>query len=178
MSFNLTPPPDEPNVDQIKIWLDRLYEFLKHPVIYFLDIKDSIVIPKTSGKGIKVDPAAPTFGWRDLEGDVDPKATGAGKATLGVWRGGLSKVWFYDAGDTLDQLKYHIPHDYVPGSDLHIHLHWGHHGTAISGSLVVTFGATYAKGHNQANYPAEVAPVITVLTPNITTIPRYKHRVD
>lgn len=144
----------------------------------FFDEVGNLVLPKTPGKGIKVDTTIPTFGWRDLEGDVDPKATGAGKATLGVWRGGLSKVWFYDAGDTLDQLKYHIPHDYAPGSDLHIHLHWGHHGTAIAGSLVVTFGATYAKGFNRGNFPAEVSPVITVATPNIATIPQYRHRVD
>lgn len=141
-------------------------------------LTDNLTLPKTSGKGIRVDTGASTFGWRDLVGAVEPKSTGAGKATLGVWRGGLVKVWFYDTNDTLDILQYHLPHDYVPGSDLHIHLHWGHHGTAISGSLVVTFGVTYAKGHNQVNFPAEVAPVITVATPNITTVPQYRHRID
>lgn len=141
-------------------------------------INGNIVLPKASGNGIKIDNTIPTFGWRDLLGSVEPKTIGAGKATLGAFRGGKAKAWFYDLGDTLDTLEYHIPHDYVPGTDLYIHLHWGHHGTAISGSLVVTFGATCAKGHNQQDFPAEVAPVLTVSTPNIATIPQYRHRVD
>lgn len=143
-----------------------------------LSIDGDIVLPKASGKGIKIDNTIPTFGWRDLLGSVEPKTIGAGKATLGAFRGGKAKAWFYDLGDTLDTLEYHIPHDYVPGTDLYIHLHWGHHGTAISGSLVITFGATCAKGHNQQDFPAEVAPVLTVSTPNIATIPQYRHRVD
>jgi hypothetical protein len=37
---------------------------------------------------------------------------------------------------------------------------------------------TYAKGHNQANFSTEINPTITVSTPDIATIPRYRHRVD
>ena len=75
-------------------------------------------------------------------------------------------------------MVFHIPHDYVPGSDLHLHLHWSHNGTAISGQLVVTYGVTYAKGHDQTNFTTEKAPVLTVSTPNIATIPQYRHRID
>ncbi len=138
----------------------------------------SPVLDKASGNGIKIDTDAPTFGWQDLLGSVEPKTSGAGKATLGVFRGGKAKAWFYDLNDTLDTLEFHIPHDYVIGTDTFIHLHWGHHGTAISGSLEITFGVTCAKGHNQQDFPAEVAPVLTIATPNISTIPQYRHRVD
>jgi hypothetical protein len=136
-----------------------------------------LILPKTSGVGIKVERASPTFPWKDLIGDVSPKTTGVGAATLAVFRGGSYRAWFYGAGDLCDMV-FHVPHDYAPGTDLHLHLHWAHNGTAISGSLVVTFGVSVAKGHNQANFTAEVAPVITISTPDVATIPQYRHRID
>jgi hypothetical protein len=138
---------------------------------------DGIIISKVAGKGIKVDELEPTFGWRDIIGDVSPKVAGVGRAIAGTFIGGKYHAWFYSANDICDMV-YHIPHDYVPNSDLHLHLHWGHIGTAISGQLVVTYGITYAKGHDQAIFPAEVAPVLTVATTNITAVPQYRHRID
>lgn len=75
-------------------------------------------------------------------------------------------------------MDFHIPHDYVPGSDLFIHMHWSHNGTAISGNIVTTFKFTYAKGHGQEIFPAEKTVVITYNTVNIATTPRYIHRID
>jgi hypothetical protein len=136
---------------------------------------NSYTLPKTSGTGLKVDPAAPTFPWRDIIGDVTPRAGGG--AARAAFRGGQVQTWFYTANDLCD-MYFHIPHDYLPGSDLYLHLHWAHNGTAISGSLVVDFFTIYAKGHNQANFAAEITPQLSVSTPNIATIPQYRHRVD
>lgn len=136
-----------------------------------------IVAPKVSGRGILVDPAAPTFCWHDIIGIIAPDDQGVGSTVFAAWRGGTFRVHFYGANDRADCV-FHIPHDYVPGTDIYLHLHWGHNGTAISGQLVITYGVTYAKGHNQANFPAETAPVLTVSTPNIATIPQYRHRID
>jgi hypothetical protein len=148
------------------------------------DLRDGVGglrLPKTSGLGIKVDSTGtPTFPWRDLIGDITPKASGVGSPTLATFRGGNVRSFFYSAGDDGDAV-FHIPHDYVPGTDLFLHLHWAHNGTAISGSLVVNFYITYAKGHNQAsdgNFAAEVTRTLTVSTPNIATVPQYRHRVD
>lgn len=150
----------------------------------FTDLRDGVgglQIPKTSGLGIKVDSlGTPTFPWRDLIGDVTPKTSGAGAPTLAAFRGGNTRTFFYSAGDDGD-IIFHIPHDYAPGTDLFLHLHWGHNGTAISGSLVVNYYITYAKGHNQAsdgNFTAEVNRTLTVSTPDIATVPQYRHRVD
>ena len=76
------------------------------------------------------------------------------------------------------EIVFHVPHDYVPGTDMYIHVHWLHNGTAISGSLVVDMVHTYAKGHNQQIFPAEKTVTLTVSTPDIATIPRYVHRTD
>ncbi len=150
----------------------------------FTDLRDGVgglMIPKTSGLGIKVDSlGTPTFGWRDIIGNITPKQSGAGSPTLAAWRGGLVRAYYYSASDDGDDV-YHIPHDYVPGSDLYLHVHWGHNGTAISGSLVINFYFTYAKGHNQASdgsFAAEKNLTLTVSTPDIATIPQYRHRVD
>lgn len=133
--------------------------------------------PKASGEGIQVDTLSPTFPWQDIIGMTRIDITGVAAPVLGAWRGGSTRQLFYGAGDKIDML-YHIPHDYLPSSDIHLHCHWGHHGTAISGSLVLTYAMTYAKGHNQSNYPAETTTTLTVSTPNIATIPQYRHRVD
>ena len=151
--------------------------------VNFTDLRDGVgglQLPKTSGLGIKVDSTGtPTFPWRDLIGDITPKTSGAGAPTLAAFRGGNVRGFFYSAGDDGDAI-FHIPHDYVPGSDMFLHLHWAHNGTAISGNLVVDFYLTYAKGHDQAAFPAEVNRTLTVTIPNpgIATVPQYRHRVD
>lgn len=115
--------------------------------------------------------------WKDLIGDVTPKTSGVGAPTLAAFRGGNVRAFFYSAGDDGD-CQFHIPHDYKPGSDLYLHVHWAHNGTAISGNLVINFYVTYAKGHNQANFPAEINPSITYNTTNIATTPQYRHRIE
>lgn len=136
-----------------------------------------LVLDKASLHGLKVDFTTPTFPYRDLEGMVLPRETGPGNPTLSVFRGGNVREYAFAANDAID-CRFHIPHDYLMGSDLFLHAHWGHNGTTISGNMVMTCAATYAKGHNQAAFPAEVAPVISVATPNIATIPRWQHRID
>ena len=141
------------------------------------DINAGITLNKTAGVGIKVDPASPSWPWRDITSPIRPKASGVGSPTSGSFLGGTYLAFSFAANDTCS-VDFHIPHDWVPGTNLFVHLHWGHNGTAISGSLVTDFYASASKGHNQANFPAEVTITMTVSTPDIATVPRYRHRVD
>lgn len=136
-----------------------------------------IVLPKDNAGGIKVDPASPTYSWRDIEGIVRPDPAGADSPTLSAIIGGSCRAYAYAAGDRQD-CCFHIPHNWAVGTDLYIHAHWCHNGTAISGNNVMTLAYTYSKGHNQANFATEKSQTITVSTPDIATIPRYRHRVD
>jgi hypothetical protein len=146
------------------------------PTFNSLYLNDNLILPKTSGEGIKVDPTSPTFGWKDLLGDVVPKTAGLGAPTLAVFRDNLR--WFnYAAADDLDIL-FHIPHDYVQGTDMHLHVHWAHNGTNISGSISASVYASYAKGHQQENFPSQITATLTVGSLNITNTPQYHHRVD
>ena len=142
-----------------------------------VSINNNIALSKSPSAGIKVDITSPTYGWRDIIGDVTPKTSGANSAVLAAFRGGSTRAFFYAAEDICDIL-YHMPHDYAAGTDIFLHLHWAHNGTAISGQLVVTYSITHAKGHNQTNFGTEVSPILTVNTPDITTIPQYRHRID
>lgn len=124
-----------------------------------VEVTDKIIVPKASGKGIQVDLVTPTFGWRDLLGQLGLSNTGASKPTLATYRDTLSQFQFA-AGDE-EFLIYHIPHDYVKGTDIHLHIHWSHIGTLVNGGTVTfTYEISYAKGHNQAAFPASVTGTI------------------
>ena len=114
-----------------------------------------LVFDEVSGNGIKVDTTTPTFGWGDLLGRVTSVNTGATKPAHTVYRDGLFEFKF-SAGDE-DYFEFHIPHDYVKGTDIFLHIHWSHIGTFVNGGTV-TFNAeqSYCKAHNQAAFPASV----------------------
>lgn len=141
------------------------------------DDDSNIILPYPAGNGIKINPDNPQFTWRDIIGAVQPKATGAGSPTRRAYRGGQLGVYSFIANDVCD-FCYHIPHDYVPGSDLHFHIHWSHNGTAIAGNAVFDFYYTYAQRTGGMSFPAEKMITVSVSTPNVATIPQYSHRVD
>lgn len=131
-----------------------------------------IQLPTSSNHGLKTGSA---FGWRDIVGVISNEVASAPPIT--AFRGGALKAYGFSNGSNLN-INFHVPHDYVPGTDIFVHVHWGHNGTAISGSLVCTFNTTVAKGFNQVIFPAEVTTTLTVSTPDVATIPRWMHRTD
>jgi|WetSurMetagenome_2_1015567.scaffolds.fasta_scaffold02376_19 hypothetical protein len=137
-------------------------------------VTNNLVLPKTSGKGIQVDVTTPTFGWKDLRGNVITDPAGGDAPVLTVYRAGSVREYLYGATKKAD-IRFHIPHDYVPGTDIYLHIHWSHNGTAISGNFVCTCIYTYAKSHSQATFPAEKTILVSVSTPTIAAIPQYEH---
>lgn len=137
-----------------------------------------ITIPEDETSGIALgDNANGVYGWRDIIGSVHPKAIGVGSPDRTVYRAGQVGQFAFVANDVCD-FEFHIPHDYVKGTDLYFHVHWSHNGTSISGNAVFDVFYTYAKGHNQAIFPAEKRLTITYATTDISTTPQYRHRVD
>ena len=126
--------------------------------IKFLTTGDSVV-HKTSGLGIKVDLQSPTFGFRDLLGEVFARNTGATKPSRAVWKGGLMGFQFGVSDE--EEFEYHITHDYVPGTDIFLHVHWGHNGALVTGGTCsFTYEMGYAKGHGQGAFGANVTGTI------------------
>lgn len=89
------------------------------------------------------------YGWRDLEGNIDTRI-GATNPTWTVIDGGPFYAYVFTVGDECF-IHYHVPHDIVPNSDIHFHVHWMTSGTSTN---TVKFETTYsyAKGFNQAAF--------------------------
>ena len=108
------------------------------------------IIDKASGNGIKVDSVTPTFGFADIIGDQFSKNTGATKPALATYNG-VIQAWQFGDGDEA-YMSFHIPHDYVASTDIHLHIHWSQtSATDTGGTLDFKYFAIYAKGHNQAS---------------------------
>lgn len=142
-----------------------------HFVVQNVFVGQDIIVPKTSGTGIKIDSAAPGFGFADILGDQFSKNTGATKPLLTAYNGAING-WLFGVGDEAF-ISYHIPHDYVAGSEIFLHIHWSHIGTLVTGGDV-TFKATsiYSKGHNQAAFQS--TPATGTFTGTASTI-QYQH---
>lgn len=147
----------------IEVEDDKLCFGAGSPIVSFLclDFNDeSMTLSKSSGAGIKIDTDTPTYGFADLLGDQFSKNTGATKPTLAAYNGAIN-CWQFSAGDEAF-MSYHIPHDYVKGTPIFLHIHWSHISTLVTGGSV-TFKATsiYSKGHNQAAFGNPVVGTFT-----------------
>ena len=71
--------------------------------------------------------------------------------------GGIRQPQFLNADEAF--IEYHMPHDYVPGSDIHLHFHSSQTtvdtgGPASApGDVRWNYELIYAKGHDQAAFP-------------------------
>lgn len=135
---------------------------------------DQIIVPKTTNYGIKVDTASPTFGYRDIIGDLTVRTAGANDPNWATYRGVL-KAWEFSASVEKEIfLVYHVPHDYVPGTDIYFHMHWSNAAAVPNtGNVVWGFDYSYAKGYNQAQFPA--ASTVTVTQASHAT--QYEHQI-
>lgn len=147
---------------------------------------DGLVVPKTSGKGIKVDTASPTFGWRDMLGALHARQ--AAGATVPTWSELRTGVYSWKWANTgVEQslfVEFHVPHDYAPGTDLFIHAHWAQDtvdtgGPAgVPGQVEWRFDVSYADGHGIPGGAADpfIAPkTATVQQQGSTT--QYGHMI-
>jgi hypothetical protein len=67
-----------------------------------------------------------------------------------------------------------MPHDYAMGTNLYIHVHWSHTGTLVTGgSTTWGFELMYARGHDQAAFPA---PITVSVSQNASTT-QYQHMI-
>jgi hypothetical protein len=131
-----------------------------------------LILPKTSGLGIQVDLATPTFPWADITGEIILRGVGATDPAFNTYRGNIRGYQFAVNDEVWN--VFHIPHDYVPGSDLFIHCHWSHAATTVTGGSVTWgFDITSARGHNQEAFAASVNPTVAQ---NASTT-QYQHMI-
>lgn len=151
------------------------YQTEVNAVLSAVDKDGNWVAPKTTNTGLKVDPSAPTFGWRDIIGQLEVRGTGAADPTFAIYTGTTMRQYQFSA--TVMQevfMVFHIPHDYVPGTDIFLHMHWSNAAaTPNTGNVVWGFEYAFAKGFNQAAFPAFTTITVTQACPAT----RYQHMV-
>lgn len=130
------------------------------------------VYPKTAGVGIKIDTNAPVYGWHDLNSPIWINEDDPAKAIFAQYRGNIMARKFTVAANGF--ANYHLPHDYVPGTDLFIHVHWSHNSpNVLSGSVTWGLELSYAKGYDQGAFP--LTKTVTILQ-QVSVTP-YQHMI-
>jgi len=111
-------------------------------------------------------------GWRDIIGTPQEPVSGTGKPTWTQIASSGVYTWNYATND-IQYYAYHIPHDYVPGTDIHFHVHW--FGSQTAGNYTRwTFDYLYSKGHNQAAFPTTASSAAVEQQQNTTA---YTHMI-
>ena len=135
-------------------------------------IHQTLVLPKTTGSGIKVDTTTPTFGWDDLIGVINTRTGGGDVPSYIQYIGGIYQWSFGTVGGEKEVFnEYHITHDYVPNTNMYIHTHWSTI-LAPTGDVNWMFEISYAKGYNQMAFQS---PVIIPVVQTSTTV--YNHMI-
>lgn len=153
------------------------------PTFVGLKLTEELILPKTFGKGIKVDISTPTYPWVDLLGTIhhhnlatDPDWTSFRGAICG-WK------FPVNVGEREVFIELHVPHDWA-GTDLYLHLHWAQAivdsgGPAgVPGSVEWSFDLSYAKGHGTPGGAADPfnAPITTKIVQQGSTT-QYGHLI-
>ena len=86
-------------------------------------------------------------GWRDIIGQSVSPAAGP---TIPVWTqiGATAFYAYVFAVNDTQWYFYHINHDYAPGTDIYLHVHWLTNGTSTN-NVKWEFTWSFAKGFNQ-----------------------------
>lgn len=130
------------------------------------------VYPKTKGVGVKIDTDAPDWGWHDMLSNITIDPNSVQQPTFATFRGSITEYQFAEGNEIL--ARWHMPHDYVPGTDVFIHVHWSHDSTLVTGgSTTWAWETTYAKGHDQGAF---LAPKTVTVAQNASTT-QYQHMI-
>lgn len=132
-------------------------------------IPNGKAFPKESNIGIKIDVDNPDFGWGDIVGTI---ISAHGTSAENAYIGGIKQTQFAEEEDAY--VSFHMPHEYVPGTELFLHVHWSHNSAVVTGGTVTwAFEVTYSKGHNQAEFNIPVIVSIVDAASNL----QYHHRI-
>jgi len=133
---------------------------------------NSIILSSNTGKGIKVDLKNPSYPYFDLLGSVDvDESGGPNRPNYVIYKGNV-KQWQFAIGDHIYN-NFHLPHDYVPGSNVFVHVHWSTNAASSAGSPTFQIEATFAKGFGQQQFSNNIT--VSVSNSYVNT---YTHMIS
>lgn len=116
------------------------------------------------------------YGWRDLVGGIVVKGTGSADPSWAAVTA-LGGMYAYSFSATVNKevwVTYHIDHDYARGTPIYLHAHWINAAASPNtGTVIWGFEYTFAKGHQQAAFPA----TNTVYVTQSCNATRYMHHI-
>ena len=108
-------------------------------------------------------------------GEIIVRGSGANDPTFSAY--GATSFFAYSFSATVMQqfwIVFHVPHDYVPGTDIYLHVHWSNAAaTPNTGNVIWGFEYSFAKGYNQQAFPASTTVTVTQACPAT----RYQHNI-
>jgi hypothetical protein len=143
---------------------------------YVLSDEDETVRVHSDGTAWYVFPDSPALdiisGWRDITAEITVRGVGASDPTWSQIGSGPFYSYKFAVSDEC-WMAFHVPHDYIPGTDIYIHTHWLPDGTNTA-EVKWQYTYTYAHGHNQDNFSATGTTVTAAQSPPGTA---YRHMV-
>ena len=118
-----------------------------------------------TGTGIKLgDRETASFGWEDMLGPIEVRGVGANDPTWAAGLGsGAQSAYSFAVNDEC-WIPYHVPHNYVPGTDIYFHVHYIKDGTNVQ-PVKWEFNYIHAKGHQQQAFTMAGTTVTVEQTP-------------
>lgn len=114
--------------------------------------------------------------WKDIIGTPINQGGGANAPTWALFRTDMN-AWQFGIGDE-EYFMFHVPHDYAVGTDLNIHIHWGHNLVSPANNVSFHFHASSA---SRSGVPAnDIFPAPSLYSTGdiaIDTLPQYSHIV-
>ena len=97
--------------------------------------------------------------WKDIIGVYKEDISGPTRPTKAAFRGSID-AWAFSVNDAIDY-TFHMPHDYAVGTDIYLHVHWGHQAPTITDTtpLIWAVSVTYADRQASAPFSAFVTPI-------------------
>ena len=95
----------------------------------------------------RISSAGRETGWRDITGAVLTRGVGATDPDWAQLGAGPFYAYRFALNDVM-WMSYHVPHDFVPNTEVHFHTHWIPDGTDAN-TVKWQFDYMYAKGFDQ-----------------------------
>ncbi len=128
--MNLKPPPRTDNLDELRVWNEELYEFLKHPVFHLMEIG---TVPDGNYSQFETDGTLKFVGDATVFDDINMGAALLTKPAASAPdtdefkdEGGNDtgvETYAFAPGEKVSGL-FEISHDYKEGSDIVPHVHF------------------------------------------------------
>lgn len=110
-------------------------------------------------------------GWHDMKPTGGGVGGGATEPAIATFKSPHLLRNFADGAQAKSQtFIFNIPHEYVPGTQLHPHVHWSTDNASPSGNVYWQLHWTYASGASSIAFPADTTIFLTS-----TAAAQYEH---